>query len=58
MWTFLGLCVIAYVVWAELRRISRILGGLCLIFERLGNRAAERQGDPPVLTPEDVKEFV
>lgn len=57
MLTFVGLLVFTYIVWAELRRISRVLGGIGLILERLANRAAERNGEEPVITAEDVAQF-
>lgn len=59
MWIVLSvvLAVGVYSVWMELRRISRVLAGIGLILERVGNRAADRLGDPPVLTPDDARLF-
>lgn len=65
MWTFWGLLILTVVlgvilqsIWAETVRIARALSCMSIVLERLGNRAAERQGEPPVLTSEDVKPFL
>ena len=57
MWIFAGCCVIALVLWNELSRIGRVLQLIAIIFERTGNRAAERAGESPVLTPEDLSDL-
>jgi len=57
MWIFAGCCVIAYVLWFQLSKIGRVLAVIGIVFERTGNRAAERAGLPPVITPDDVHEL-
>lgn len=57
MWTFAGCCVIALVLNHRVKALHRTVMGMGYILERLGNRAAERTGDPPVFTHADAADI-
>lgn len=57
IWIALSILVLAAVVRMELRRIARVHTVFSTIVERMANRAAERNGEPPVTTKEDSDRF-
>ena len=56
MWTFLGLVLVAGVLWYWLRRIKYALIGILAVLEASVNRVAHRTGEPPIRAdiPDDV----
>lgn len=57
MWTLIGCVFLGAVLWYWLRRISRMLHVVAIVFERIANRAAMRNGGEPITTPEDEAQF-
>lgn len=57
MLTFLGLLVIAAVLYFGLRRLILVVGAIGTVFERTVNRAAMRGGNEPITTPEDEERY-
>lgn len=58
MWTFLGLLVVAAVLYFGLRRLVLVVGAIGTVFERTVNRAAMRNGGDPITTPDDEARFL
>lgn len=55
MWTFLGLTLVAGVLWYWLRRIWRSLQAMGAVHEATVNRAAKLRGDDPVTNDIDAR---
>lgn len=53
MWTFVGLLVVAVVLWIALRRIWKALIGILAITEASINRVAKRTGEAPIMADVD-----
>lgn len=57
IWVAIAIVIAALVVRHELRRLARVHTVFSTIVERMANRAAERNGEPPVTTKEDSDRF-
>lgn len=55
MWTFLGLVVVAGVLWYWLRRIARSLIATGAVIEASLNRAAVQRGETPISDQIDTR---
>lgn len=55
IWIALAIVLAAWLIRAELRRLSRGVAGLITILQNMGNRAAEHRGEPPVLSDEEIE---
>lgn len=53
-----SILVLAAVLWVWLRRIALAIALFGHIMEKALNRVAERNGEPPVTTAEDAKDFM
>lgn len=54
----LAIFALAFVLYWNGWKLIRVLGGLGIILERVANRAAARNGEPPVLTKQDTERMM
>lgn len=53
-----SILVLAAVLWIWLGRIARAIALFGHVMEKALNRVAERNGEPPVTTADDAKDFM